>query len=283
MFNAILATVIVSLMSLTGAVLFFRKNYLTNRYGGALLSMAAGVMLVAAVMDLLPEAVEIYSGKELYTALLLGICLFFVMERMIHWYHHHTHLHSREQEIQPAAYLVLVGDSLHNFFDGLAIAAAFSVSFGLGMVTTLAIILHEIPSELADFITLIHSGFKFWKAIIYNFLSGLTAVIGAVVGWYFLSSVKEALPFLLAFNAGMFIYISCSDLIPALHEDFKKDKRWLQTLTFLLGVVLMASIIGFLEPAGEQNQVRGPVQSVESGVRVEIKGIQSSSHLEAGN
>lgn len=285
MFNAILASVIVSLMSLTGAVLFFRKKYITGRYGGALLSMAAGVMLVAAVLDLLPEAVALYSGKELYWAFLFGICLFFVMERMIHWYHHHTHLHQREQEIQPAAYLVLVGDSLHNFFDGLAIAAAFSVGVELGVVTTVAIILHEIPSEMADFITLIHSGFKFWKALLYNLLSGLTAIAGVLAGWYFLAEVKGALAFLLAFNAGMFIYISCSDLIPALHEDFKKDKRWLQTLTFLLGIVLMSTVIGTLEPERDdlvKNMLEEP-SSADSGVRVEIKNVPSTSHLEAGN
>ncbi len=281
MFYAIVATVVVSLLSLTGAVLFFRKKQISNRYGGAMISMAAGVMLTVAVMDLLPEAVEIYSGPELYWALLLGICLFFVMERMVHWYHHHTHQHKREQEIQPAAYLVLVGDSLHNFFDGLAIAAAFSVSVELGVAATIGIILHEIPSELADFIALVHSGFKFWKAILYNLLSGFTAILGAVAGWFFVGSVEGVLPFLLAFNAGMFIYISCSDLIPALHEEFKRDKRWLQTLTFLLGVAIMFLLINSLEH--ESVEVVEKPDST-SGIRVVIPPApESTSHLEAVN
>jgi len=280
MLNALLAAVIVSLLSLIGAVLFFRKDNISDRYGGVPLSMAAGVMLTAAVMDLLPQAISFYSGRELYWVLLFGICLFFVMERIFHWYHHHTHQHRHDQEIQPAAYLVLVGDSLHNFFDGLAIAAGFSVSTQLGLVTVLAIILHEIPHEFSNFIALIHNGFKFWQALWYNFLSGITAILGVVAGWYFVSLVNGVLPFLLAFNAGMFIYISCSDLIPALHEDFKKDKKWLQTLTFLLGIVVMAALINGLDQLTADNG-----QQVQSKSAVQVKTIepQSSSHLEAVN
>jgi zinc and cadmium transporter len=142
--------------------------------------------------------------------------------------------------------------------------------------------LHEIPSELADFITLMHSGFKFWKALIYNLLSGFTAILGAVVGWYFVQAIDGILPFMLAFNAGMFIYISCSDLIPALHEDFKRDKRWLQTLTFLLGVAVMFTLINALEPEGEKALPAEPDST--SGVKVIIpEAPASTSHLEAVN
>lgn len=272
MFNAVLATVAVSLLSLLGAVLLLRKKFLASSYGGMLVSMAAGVMLATAVLDLLPEALEGYAEKEIFWALLGGICLFFILERLIHWYHHHGHEHHQEKEVKPAAYLILLGDGLHNFFDGIAIATAFSVDFTVGVTTTIAVILHEIPQELADFVALVHSGIRFWKALFFNFLSALTAVLGAVVGWYFLSSVSGALPFLLAFTAGMFIYISCSDLIPALHEDFKRDRKWLQTVTFLLGVLIMAILVNFLHGAehGEDQIPRGRVYEVES-------------HLEAGS
>ena len=273
MLNAILATLVVSAISLVGAILLFRKNFMASSYGGVLVSMAAGVMLATAVLDLLPEAVEAYHEKELFWALLAGICVFFITERLIHWYHHHGHEHDNEPHIKPAAYLILFGDGLHNFFDGIAIATAFSLSVELGMTTTLAIILHEIPQELADFAALVHSGFRFWKALLFNLVSALTAVLGAVIGWYFLSNVEGALPFLLAFNAGMFIYISCSDLIPALHEDFKRDRKWLQTMTFLVGVLIMAILINFLHPAHEGEEV--------SPTNIEIERTGSSSHLEA--
>jgi len=268
MFNAIIATVVISLISLVGALLLLRKKALTTTYGGIMVSMAAGVMLATAILDLLPEAIEAYHEKEVFWALLAGICVFFIMERLIHWYHHHNHEHKHEKEIQPAAYLILLGDSLHNFFDGIAIATAFSVNFNLGVATTIAIILHEIPQELADFVALIHSGFKFGKALVFNLLTALTAVFGAVVGSYFISSVEGVLPFLLAFNAGMFIYISCSDLIPALHEDFKKDKKWLQTLTFLLGVVVMAVLVNFLHGEHVEENPSG-VQPVGSYLEAE--------------
>jgi zinc and cadmium transporter len=272
MFNAVLATIGVSLVSLIGAVLMLKKKFQTITYGGVLVSMAAGVMLATAVLDLLPEAIEGYGEKEIFWALLAGICLFFVMERLIHWYHHHGHTHAQEKSIKPTAYLILLGDALHNFFDGIAIATAFSVSNTVGVATTIAVILHEIPQELADFVALVHSGVKFWKALFFNLISALTAVLGVVVGWMFLSSVSGTLPFLLAFTAGMFVYISCSDLIPALHEDFKRDRKWLQTVTFLLGVIVMAVMLNFLHEAehGEEKlETPGRVYEVESHLEAE--------------
>ena len=268
MFNAVIATIIVSLVSLVGALLLFKKNLINGHYGGIMISLAAGVMLATAALDLLPEALEGNPGKEVYWALLSGVCVFFIMERMIHWYHHHGHEAGHSKEIAPSAYLILLGDGLHNFFDGLAIATAFSFSWQVGVTTTIAIILHEIPQELADFVALVHGGLSVSKALIYNLVSGLTAVAGAIGGWYFLQSVTGSLPYLLAFNAGMFIYISCSDLIPALHEDFKKDRKWLQTITFLVGVILMALIMNMVNEQGAQTQSSSPV--VER-------------HLEAGN
>ncbi len=268
MLNAIVAAVLVSLCSLVGLLLLYKRKALTATYGGMLVSMAAGVMLATAVLDLLPEAVEAYHEKEVFWALLAGICLFFIMERLVHWYHHHHHEHGHD-EIKPAALLILMGDSLHNFFDGIAIATAFSVDFNLGVATTLAILLHEIPQELADFVALLHSGMKFGRVVVYNLLTALTAVLGAMAGWYFIGAVDGVLPFLLAFNAGMFIYISCSDLIPALHEDFKKDKKWLQTVMFLLGVMLMAVLVNFLHAEHGEEKLPGRVYPVESHLEAE--------------
>lgn len=283
MINAVIATIVVSLVSLLGAVLMMKKKTISARYGSVMVSVAAGVMLATAILDLLPETLELNSGKEVYWVLLAGVCVFFVMERMMHWYHHHQHgdshltVKGHEKDVRPTAYLILAGDSLHNFFDGLAIATAFSVNFELGLVTTLAIMLHEIPQELADFVALVHSGMKQKTALFYNFLTAFTAILGAVLGWFFISSINGVLPYMLAFNAGMFIYISCSDLIPALHEDFKRDRKWLQTLAFLLGVALMGLLLGYLE--------HGPEDSTQSASVVQIIEIQKATgdtHLEAG-
>lgn len=283
MIYAILSAVAVSLISLVGALLFIRKKEISPGYGGIMVSMAAGVMLTAAVLDLLPEAVHQFSGSEIYWALLGGICVFFILERLLHWYHHHSHCPEHvkncedKQHTEPTAYLILVGDSLHNFFDGVAIATAFSVNVYVGMVTTLAIVLHEIPQELADFVALMHSGMKFKRALFFNLLTAFTAVVGVFFGWYFLSLVGGALPFLLAFNAGMFIYISCSDLIPSLHEGFKKDRRWTQTITFLLGVAVMFVLITLLHPFHDVHEEEGHSHVIE------IDHPASESHLEASN
>jgi zinc and cadmium transporter len=118
---------------------------------------------------------------------------------------------------------------------------------GLGLVTTLAIAAHEIPHELADFSVLIHGGMSKAKAMFYNFISALTALIGSLLGYFFLESISGALPFFLSFTAGMFIYIACSDLIPDLHQEFKEKRNWVQVLPFIVGIVLIYFVIGLVE------------------------------------
>lgn len=245
MFNAVMATLVVSLISLVGILLFVKKSLVESKYGSILLSLAAGVMLSTAIVDILPEALEEGVSQEIFWALLAGICLFFLLERVLHSFHHHQH-GDHDHAGKPAAYLVLFGDALHNFFDGIAIAAAFAVGNEVGIATTLAIILHEIPQEIADFATLLYGGFSRKKALLYNFLTALTAVLGAVIGWQSLTLFEHLTPYFLAFAAGMFIYIACSDLIPALHENFKKDQKWGQLIGFFGGVLLMVLLVGQL-------------------------------------
>ncbi len=269
MFNAILATVVVSLISLIGIVLFVKKSLFESKYGSILLSLAAGVMLATAIVDVLPEALEGGVTKEIFWALLAGICLFFLLERVIHSFHHHQH-GGHDHVGKPAAYLVLFGDALHNFFDGIAIAAAFSVGVEVGIATTIAIILHEIPQEIADFATLLYAGFSRGKALFYNFLSALTSVLGAVLGWMFLTSFDGVTSYFLAFTAGMFIYIACSDLIPALHENFKKDQKWGQVVGFLLGVLLMAILV---------NQLHGSEHGTDE--KDHVDNVVVETHLES--
>ena len=193
-------------------------------------------------MDLMPEELENNTNGNIYLFGLLGIVVFFLIERFVLWFHHHDKIQTK-----PTAYLILLGDGLHNFFDGLAIAASFLTSPGLGIITTLAISAHEIPHEIADFSILIDAGMKNTKALFYNFVSALTALLGAVLGFYFMNKFEKAIPALLMFSAGVFIYIACSDLIPDLHQDFKKERRWSTTIPFLLGVIITYFLITSLE------------------------------------
>lgn len=250
--NVLLASIAVSLLSLIGAFLLFRKGSLHGNYGGFLVSMAAGVMLATAVLDLLPEATEGAKGRGVYWAIVAGIAVFFILERFMIWFHHHdhslehAHIHKDEPVISPTAYLILAGDSFHNFFDGLALATAFAVNFNVGVAITIAVMLHEIPHELANFVALVHHGFSVKKALLYNLFSAVPAIIGAVGGFYFLHLFEWTLPYLVGFNAGMFIYIACSDMIPALHENFRQERKWMQTITFLVGLLAMGALTAYL-------------------------------------
>lgn len=247
-----IATLITNLISLFGAVILFwkkGKNDHNADTGGnlGLVSFAAGIMLAAAFFDLLPEAQELTINQSNHTNIFLatfaGILTFFFLERFVIWFHHHDSFHNEN----PLPILILIGDGIHNFIDGLSIAAGFLVSPLAGIVTTIAISAHEIPQEIADLSVLMHGGYSKLKAIIVNLISGLTALAGGVLGYFFLEKSTLITPLLLAFTAGMFIYIACSDLIPELHKDFHKQKNWKQSLPFLAGILLLVSIISLVK------------------------------------
>lgn len=242
--SIIIASLFVSFVSLSGALLLVWKRLLTDKVITSFVGFAAGILLATAFLDLLPEAAE--GGVEIaniFMLTFLGIVIFFFLERFVLWFHHHDEPHNSK----PSAYLILLGDGLHNFIDGVAIAASFLTSPILGLTTTLAIAAHEAPHEIADFSVLIAGGMKKTKALLYNFLSGLTALLGAILGFYFLENLEGLLPLTLAFTAGMFIYIACADLIPDLHTDFKKQKNWIQSLPFILGIAAAFIIVKLLE------------------------------------
>ncbi|OGK18166.1 hypothetical protein A2866_04720 [Candidatus Roizmanbacteria bacterium RIFCSPHIGHO2_01_FULL_39_8] len=242
LFLIILATTLVSLISLIGGAIFLRKKIIPENFKLYAMAFAAGVMLSTAFIDLFPEALKNNQNENIYIYGLLAVVVFFLVERFILWYHHHN-----ETRIKPSAYLLLLGDGLHNFFDGLAIAAAFISSPGLGFITTLAVAAHEIPHEIADFSILIHAGMKKTKALLYNFISALTALLGAVASFYYLNKFEKLIPGFLMFSAGVFIYIALTDLIPDLHQDFKKQRKWMTTIPFLVGIILTYFLITTLE------------------------------------
>jgi len=242
--SIIIASLFVSIIALSGVVLFLWKRLLSEKVTAYLVSFAAGVLLATAFFDLLPEASE--SGINITRVFLLtffGIVCFFFLERFVLWFHHHDEPHGTK----PSTVLILFGDALHNFIDGVAIAAAYLTNPSLGLSTTLAIATHEVPGEIADISILIAGGMKKSRALFFNFLSSLAALMGAGLGFFFLKNLEGLLPLALAFTAGMFIYIACADLIPDLHKEFKRQKNWAQSLPFILGILSTWTIVKLLE------------------------------------
>lgn len=241
LYSIILANLAISMISLVG-VLFLKKasrEHLLYYF----VSFAAGVMLTTAFTDLLPDAQMAAKGLNIFLPTLAGIIIFFFIERFVLWFHHHDGSHN----LKPSVILVILGDGFHNFFDGIAIAATFMTNPALGITTALAIAAHEIPQEIADFSILVYGGMTKTKALFFNFLSALTAVLGGILGFYFLNIFAKVNPVAIAFTAGVFIYIACSDLIPEVHKDFKKQTRWLQSAAFLLGVISIYLIGTFIK------------------------------------
>lgn len=189
----------------------------------------------AALLHLLPEALEEFTTNMPYYYLLFGFVVFFILERYFHW----RHCHDGVCSIHAFTYLNLIGDGIHNFVDGLVIGASFLVSIKFGIVTTLVIILHEIPQEIGDFGVLIYGGMTKIKALMFNFLSALTCVIGTVCGYFIATQAQNFSPGLLAFTAGGFIYIAACDLIPELHKQPDIKKSALSMVFFILGIAFI--------------------------------------------
>lgn len=233
-----------SVLSLLIAATLLIKKRLIEEKSLWLVAFAAGAMLAAAFFDLLPEAVERLSHlsnlSHLGGAIFAGMASFFFLERFLFWHHHHACPEGEDcSGTKPTAPLIIIGDGLHNFLDGVTIAAAFLVSFQLGTVTSLAVFFHEIPHEIGNFGVLIDAGMKKASALFYNGLSALAAFAGALAAYFLLKTFAGFIPYLIAFAAGNFIYIASADLIPELHQRFKKETAISQTLSFLAGVLLI--------------------------------------------
>ena len=233
---SLLATLWVSVLALIGIVfLFVRKP--AGRGEAFLLSFAAGVLLATAFLDLLPEAIERGHGNgNIFLAALAAMIVFFFLERVLHGFHEHEEMH-----VRPSRYLVLLGDGLHNFIDGVVIAASFAASPELGIATTVAVTVHEVPKEIADFSILMSGGFDFRTALMLNFASGLMAMLGPVLFFAVEGAVARHLAWFMTGAAGMFIYIAGTDLIPQLH-DRRAGPGAMVYLPFLGGIALIAAV-----------------------------------------
>ncbi|MDD5356239.1 MAG: ZIP family metal transporter [Candidatus Omnitrophica bacterium] len=232
---ALAASVIVSLISFVGIISLLLKENLLNKILLLLISFSAGALIGGAFLHLIPEAVEKSGHSEVYLFVIVGFILFFILEKYLHW----RHCHKGKCEIHTFTYLNLVGDGVHNFIDGLIIGSAFVVNINFGIATSFAIIMHEIPQEIGDFGVLVYGGLNKNKALFYNFLSALMAVLGTVIG-YVLANISDGfLKLLMPMAAGGFIYIASCDLIPELHKQQDIKKATLAMAVFILGVAFM--------------------------------------------
>lgn len=235
---SLISVIIVSLISLIGVITLSISIDKLKKILFILVSFSAGSLFGGAFLHLIPEAIEQYGAQTgIFLVLIGGIVLFFILEKIINW--RHCHIPTSDEHPHPMAFMNLVGDGVHNFIDGLVIGGSYLVSFELGLATTVAVILHEIPQEMGDFGVLIYAGLSKGRALFFNFLSALTAVLGTVCVLVFGPEIHNLSYFLLPFTAGGFIYIAGSDLIPELHKENIPSKSIIQLLAILLGVILM--------------------------------------------
>lgn len=241
-------TFIGSIASLIGGFILLKRNLWEGENSVHLLAFAAGVLLATAFLDLFPEALEeSLENPDIFVFGLLGVVVFFFLERLFVSFHPHDNTDIEGSRRKSVVSLVLFGDGFHNFIDGFVIAGSFLVSTPMGVVTALAVAAHEIPQEISDFTILLRSGLGAKKAIIYNILSGLTALAGAVIAILITDSIEPYLGLILAFTGGMFIYIAASDIIPELQHMYLKERKWHQATFFVVGILAVYITIQLLD------------------------------------
>ncbi|MFA5360157.1 MAG: ZIP family metal transporter [Patescibacteria group bacterium] len=237
-FFSLLSVVIVSLISLIGVFTLAIPEKKLHHIIMLLVSLSAGTLLGDSFLHLIPEMVE--SGQinlSVWLWLLSGILVFFVLEKIVHW--RHCHMESTTFHPHPVGIMNIIGDGLHNFIDGMIIGGSFIVSPQLGLATTLAVIAHEIPQEIGDFGILLHAGYSRGKAILLNFLSAITAILGTLLALIMGAQAENFTSFIIPFTAGGFIYIATADLIPELKKDTAPTKSLFQLLLIIIGIGIM--------------------------------------------
>lgn len=233
----IASTFAIALIAFIGIFALALKDKVLNKILLILVSLSAGALMGGALLHLLPEAIEEAEGTNfnVFLFVLIGFVLFFIIEKVLHW----RHCHNGKCDVHTFHYMNLVGDSIHNFIDGLIISAGFIASIELGITTVIAIAAHEIPQEIGDFGVLIYGGFKKKKAIVLNFVVALMIVAGGIVGYLVSRNVEQAVVFLLPFAAGGFIYIAATDLIPEIKKELDIKKSMATMLVFICGILIM--------------------------------------------
>lgn len=235
---------LISLISLIGAFAISVNVDRLKTFLFILVSLAVGALLGDAFLHLIPEAFEAAADPTgIALALIGGILFFFVVEKALHW-HHHQGIEDSEPAIHPVGKIVLFSDGVHNLIDGLIIGLAYTVSIEVGIATTIAVVLHEIPQEIGDFGVLLHAGYTKAQALWFNFLSALLAFAGAALAFVIGESAEAIALFLVPVTAGGFIYIALSDLIPELHKMKSARHSAVQLLAIGAGVLAMFLLLG---------------------------------------
>jgi len=240
-FYTIVSVLIISLISMIGVLTLAISEKKLRHLIMPLVSLSAGTLLGDSFLHLIPEMAETeQTNMSVWLWLLAGILVFFVLEKIIHW--RHCHLESTVFHPHPVGTMNLIGDGLHNFIDGMIIAGSFLVSAKLGLVTTLAVIAHEIPQEIGDFGILLHAGYSRARAILLNFSSAIVAVLGAVLALAVGAQTSAFTSFIIPFTAGGFIYIATADLIPELKKDTAPAKSLFQLFLIIAGIGIMLAL-----------------------------------------
>ena len=232
----LVSVLIVSSLSLLGLIAFPFGEKKIQKFLIWAVAFAAGTLLGDAFLHLIPESYE-NGGLVVSFSLMAGILAFFILEKFIHW--HHCHEIDCEEHNRTFSYVIMIGDAMHNFIDGMIIAASFLVSIPIGIATTMAVIFHEIPHEIGDFAAMLYGGFSKQKALLYNFLAGIVAVFGAVAVLLINADITDTTKYLIPFAAGGFIYVASADIIPELHKSTKISHSILQLLCIICGIGIM--------------------------------------------
>ena len=231
----LIASIAESLVSFAGGALAIFNEEKIRKVVHFVVSFAVGALLAVSFLELIPEAINMSSVKSALSFVLVGIILFFVLEKFLFWYH----CHGGECPVHIYTYLILWGDFLHNFIDGVMLTLAFLVDIKLGLLTAVAIIFHEIPQEIGDFGILVSGGLSRGRALFYNFLVALSVVAGALITYALGALLEPFLPIALALVAGNFIYLAATDLMPELHEPTGFLHGALQVLFIIIGALLV--------------------------------------------
>ncbi|KKR62789.1 MAG: hypothetical protein UU01_C0002G0012 [Parcubacteria group bacterium GW2011_GWA2_40_37] len=231
----------VSLISFVGIFTLSLREEILKKYIFLLISLAVGALLGDAFIHIIPEAIAESANTTLTSILVIGgILFFFIVEKFLHWHHHEDD--TAQNHLHPMGKLILFSDGVHNFMDGIIIGASFLVSVPIGIATTLAVLLHEIPQEIGDFAVLIHSGYTKARALWLNFLSALAAVLGAIIFFALGNIAETSTSWFLPIAAGGFIYVAVADLIPELHKTKEIKYSLLQIVAVVVGVSVMVAL-----------------------------------------
>lgn len=241
--QTLISVFLISLISLIGILTLSLREKVLGKILIYLVSLSTGTLLGGAFIHLIPESFE-HKGISTPLYILIGILIFFILEKIIHWRHCHES-HCEAHHRHAFSYTIFFGDTLHNFIDGSLIAASFMVDVSLGIATTVAVALHEIPQEIGDFGALVYSGFSKVKALLFNFLSSLSAFVGAILVLIIGGESSQIIEYMVPITAGGFIYIAMADLMPELHKNNKTSQSLGQLFFIILGVLAMAMLLSF--------------------------------------